>query len=631
MPVSRKNTLSLRIAVGAALLAIFVAVVFVSLIGATTEARRADRAARSGSDLISSTSGARFEVVTTRPSNRAAVRQAAGAAVSAAGVADDSELGTQAGNQIRRSVTAYLADPRRNRDGLIRSLNSVISRQQDDSARRSGDLSDALTRSLILGVIGLVGSVLSVILFGVDMVRSVTLPIRRVAAAARRLGSGDLSTRLPETGVADLKELASSLNNMAVSLEATRKTLDMQHAQLASSREEADRANLAKSEFLSRMSHELRTPLNAILGFAQLLELDDLDARQRDNVAHIVSGGKHLLDLINEVLEISRIEAGTMSPAIEPVHAAAIVNDAIELVGPLATQRGITLRTDTRTQRGVWVAADHQRLKQVLLNLLANAVKYNREGGSVTVRIKQLGERVRILVTDTGLGIPQDQLPRLFTPFERLGAEASGVEGTGLGLVLALRLTEAMDGSLGVESQPWIGSTFHVELPLAEAPEQTEPEPAPRRLTVIEHGASERRGAHRVLYIEDDAANTRLMTQLFADEPRLELMTTMHGRLGIELARQHRPDLILLDIHLPDVDGDEILKRLRSDELTRAIPVIAVSADATEDQRKRMIALGAARYLTKPLSLSVVLSAIWEVLDTNANVRHLRPAEVRSA
>jgi CheY-like chemotaxis protein/anti-sigma regulatory factor (Ser/Thr protein kinase) len=363
------------------------------------------------------------------------------------------------------------------------------------------------------------------------------------------------------------------------------------------------------------MSHELRTPLNAILGFAQLLELDDLDSRQRDNVAHIVSGGRHLLDLINEVLEISRIETGSMSPVIEPVHVASLVQEAMDLVGPLAAQRRIVLGASIGQQSHLWVAADHQRVKQILLNLLANAVKYNRDGGSVTVRVKALDGRARIEVTDTGQGIPQDQLPKLFIPFERLGAESTGVEGTGLGLVLALRLAEAMGGTLGVESQPWIGSTFHIELPLAEAPVPSAPELLPSRLsteTPVREASGEKR---RVLYIEDDAANAHLMAQLFAEEPRLELMTTMYGKLGLELARQHLPDLILLDAHLPDLNGDQVLKRLRADAVTRSIPVIAVSADATSEQRARMIAIGATRYLTKPLTLNVVLTAIWEVLD----------------
>jgi CheY-like chemotaxis protein len=214
----------------------------------------------------------------------------------------------------------------------------------------------------------------------------------------------------------------------------------------------------------------------------------------------------------------------------------------------------------------------------------------------------------------------------LFIPFERLGAEATGVEGTGLGLVLALRLAEAMDGTLGVESQPWIGSTFHIELPLAAAPEAREPELLPSRLAGASpaSNASET-GTHRVLYIEDDTANAHLMAQLFAEEPRLELLTTMYGKLGLELARQHLPELILLDAHLPDLAGDEVLKRLRADEATRAIPVIAVSADATEEQRARMTALGAARYLTKPLTLNVVLTAVWDVLDAAEREREEAP------
>ncbi|HEX4735895.1 MAG TPA: ATP-binding protein [Thermoleophilaceae bacterium] len=453
------------------------------------------------------------------------------------------------------------------------------------------------------------------VLLGLFILLWITRPVGRLGAAAQRLGEGDFSTRVRETGAGGLKELARSLNAMAASLEASGKSLDKKRRELALARAETERANMAKNEFLSRMSHELRTPLNAILGFAQLLELDELDSRQRDNVAHIVSGGRHLLDLINEVLEISRIETGSMSHVIEPVNAAGIVQEAIDLVGPLAAQRGIGLASKVDQHSGLWIAADHQRLKQILLNLLANAVKYNREGGSVTVSLKQAGPRARIEVTDTGLGIPQDQLPRLFVPFERLGAEATSVEGTGLGLALALRLAEAMGGTLGVQSQPWIGSTFHVDLPLAEPPAAGSPQLLPSRLASAGPAPAPTGAKRRVLYIEDDAANAHLMTQLFNEEPRLELMTTMYGKLGLELARQHVPDLVLLDAHLPDLEGTEVLKRLRSDELTRHIPVIAVSADATGEQRARMLAVGAADYLTKPITLNVVLSAIWDVLE----------------
>jgi signal transduction histidine kinase/CheY-like chemotaxis protein len=473
--------------------------------------------------------------------------------------------------------------------------------------------------AILIGTIGFCAALGAIVLASLDLVRQVTRPIRDVALGAKRLGAGDFSARVPEGGVADVSELATALNSMASSLAGARSELERQQSEVASFRREAASANQAKTEFLSRMSHELRTPLNAILGFAQLLELDDLDARQRDNVAHIVSGGRHLLDLINEVLEISRIEAGSLSPAIEPVNAAAIVREALELVTPLAAQREISVNASLGAHEDMWIAADQQRLKQVLLNLMANAVKYNRDGGSVTVELRRVGNRARILVVDTGLGIPQDQLPKLFMPFERLGAESSGVEGTGLGLVLALRLMQAMEGTLGVESQPWIGSTFHVELPLAEAPAPVAPTVAPTQRAVSGVRSAPAEGRQwRILYIEDDSANVRLMSELLAEEPRLELMTTMQGSLGIELARRHQPDLILLDLHLPDINGFEVIRRLRADELSREIPVIAVSADATDETRARMTALGAERYLTKPLGLNNVMTAIWDVLEAPA-------------
>jgi len=469
-------------------------------------------------------------------------------------------------------------------------------------------------------VAGLLGSIATIAALGADLVYSVTRPVARIGAAVARFASGDFSKRIPEKGAADVQRLAATLNSMARSLEGSQKALEQQRTELASLRVEATSASQAKTEFLSRMSHELRTPLNAILGFAQLLELDELDARQRDNVAHIVTGGKHLLDLINEVLEISRIETGSITPVIEPVRATDAVQEVLELVAPLAAQRQIELKSELRSYENVWISADRQHLKQVLLNLVANGVKYNRDGGSVTVDVAQGNGQVRIRVVDTGMGIPQDQLPKLFMPFERLGAESTGVEGTGLGLVLCLRLTDAMHGHLGVESQPWIGSTFWIDLPAADAVEEVaQPSYAPR----LSHGngvARPHAETHAVLYIEDDPANTKLMSELFTEEPRLELMTTMQGTLGLELARRHVPHLILLDLQLPDIQGSEILRRLRADPLTRGIPVIAVSADASEEARGRMIALGAARFLTKPFKLDVALATIWDVLDEAAAV-----------
>jgi signal transduction histidine kinase/CheY-like chemotaxis protein len=615
MLTSKKNTLALQLGVAATLLAVFVALMFFSLLAAAGNASRGSKESTGSRALIVRLANVRARVGIANAAKPAAIHQVARAAAEAANAVDNQPtLGPVTSNPIRVAAIAFETNPGTGRTGLFQALNSAIGDVDTEAAARSDESSTRVSRAVLFGLVGLAGVVITMLVFGRTLLGSVSVPIRNLAASARRLGRGDLSTRVPEDGVDDLKDLSRSLNSMAVSLQATRKTLDAQHAQIASSRAETQRANMAKNEFLSRMSHELRTPLNAILGFAQLLELDDLDPRQRDNVAHIVSGGRHLLDLINEVLEITRIEAGSMSPLIEPVDAGDLICEAIELVSPLAAQREIELSDAHDDSAHLWVAADTQRLRQVLLNLLANAVKYNREGGSVTVRMKENDGRARIEVTDTGQGIPQDQLPKLFIPFERLGAESTGVEGTGLGLVLAQRLMEAMGGTLGVESQPWIGSTFHIELPLAEAPAQQVSEPLPSRLTAVGPQSSSD-ATRRVLYIEDDPANAHLMSQLFAEEPRLELMTTMYGKLGIELARQHHPDLILLDAHLPDLGGDEVIKRLRGDSATRDIPVIAVSADATGESRARMTALGAANYLTKPITLNIVLTAVWNVLD----------------
>jgi signal transduction histidine kinase/ActR/RegA family two-component response regulator len=612
IPDLRDNTLPVQFAASAALLAISVGLIFFSLLSVANDARKSDKQADQTRALIMNATDARLQALNADPGDANAVRKVSRLALTAATLADNSSaLGAGTAATIRSNVTSYITDPEESRDGLVQALTIAVNHENASASDDAGNI----TRAIALGAIGVVGVIITVLLFGRGMLRSILRPIREVAKRARRLGAGDLNTRVPEIGVADVKELAHSVNSVAIALEAKRKTLEQQHQQISWARAETNRANLAKNEFLSRMSHELRTPLNAILGFAQLLELDDLDPRQRDNVAHIVSGGRHLLDLINEVLEITRIEAGSMSPVIEPVRATDVITSAIELVSPLAAQRGIELAGPAEGQADLWVEADEQRLKQVLLNLLANAVKYNRDGGSVTVSLKQLEGRARIEVTDTGQGIPQDQLPKLFIPFERLGAESTGVEGTGLGLVLALRLMEAMNGTLGVESQPWIGSTFHVELPLGEAPADAPAEPLPPRLVAARPEIAAEGACRRVLYIEDDPANAHLMAQLFAEEPRLELMTTMYGKLGIELARQHHPDLVLLDVNLPDLGGDDVIKRLRSDEMTRDIPVIAVSADATSESRARLTALGAARYLTKPITLNVVMTAVWEVLD----------------
>jgi signal transduction histidine kinase/CheY-like chemotaxis protein len=372
-------------------------------------------------------------------------------------------------------------------------------------------------------------------------------------------------------------------------------------------RAEAERANRAKSEFLSRMSHELRTPLNAVIGFGQLLELDDMDPRQCEAVQQILKAGRHLLELINEVLDISRIESGTMSMSLEPVHLGSVLADALSLIRPLADEAKVRLTAVPPGHADLHVLADQQRLKQVLINLLSNAVKYNRSGGQVSVHCTALAERrIEVAVADTGRGMSAEQLKRLFEPFDRLGAEGTDIEGTGLGLSLSNGLMQAMGGAIKAESQPGTGSTIRIQLDGATEPreETTAPNDAP----VATHGP--RREARTIVYIEDNLSNLKLVERLLAHLPTVRLMPAMQGKLGIDLARQHQPDLILLDLHLPDQHGREVLDQLKRDPATAAIPVVILSADATPTQLERLLLAGAAGYLTKPIDARSLLDTI---------------------
>ncbi|MGC2856383.1 PAS domain S-box protein [Novispirillum sp. DQ9] len=388
-------------------------------------------------------------------------------------------------------------------------------------------------------------------------------------------------------------------------------------------RQDADAANSAKSEFLSSMSHELRTPLNAILGFAQLLEGDTkpaLSERQLDHVRHIRKGGTHLLNLINEVLDLARIEAGKMTLSLESFVPDGVLDECLSIAATLAEGRRLRV-IDGRSGDLPAVTADYTRLKQVLLNLLSNAVKYNREGGMVTVSAMPVDSVLRIAVSDTGYGIPGDRLGEIFEPFNRLGAEATEVEGTGIGLTLTRTLIEGMGGAIGVTSTPAIGSTFWVDIPMsAEQPPPTpaplaEVRPAESRLVEPQRLAPGDGRTHLVLYVEDNPANLRLMEEICADLTDIALISAHNAELGLDLAREQQPALILMDINLPGMDGLQAMARLRADPRTQHIPVIALSANAMQAAVRRAREAGFAAYLTKPVVIEDLRAAIWKVLE----------------
>jgi CheY-like chemotaxis protein/nitrogen-specific signal transduction histidine kinase len=387
-------------------------------------------------------------------------------------------------------------------------------------------------------------------------------------------------------------------------------TLQVTNSELEKAKAVAEKASLAKSDFLSSMSHELRSPLNAILGFAQLMQSESPrpTATQKDSIDQILQAGWYLLELINEILDLAAIEAGKLSLSLEPVSLGEVVRECQTMIEPLAQKGGISL-VFPRFDRVCFVNADRTRVKQVLLNLLSNAIKYNRGQGTVEVKLSEgdAAGRVRITVRDTGAGLPPEKLAQLFQSFNRLGRESSAEEGTGIGLVVTKRLVQLMGGEIGVASTVGVGTEFWVELITHAAPRLADasdfalvPEPQ------VAGGARLR----TLLYVEDNAANLKLVEQLVARRPEMRLLSAQDATLGIALAHTCQPDVILMDINLPGISGLEALEILRKDPLTAHIPVVALTANAVPRDIAKGLAAGFYRYLTKPLKVTEFMETL---------------------
>jgi PAS domain S-box-containing protein len=379
----------------------------------------------------------------------------------------------------------------------------------------------------------------------------------------------------------------------------------------------AEAADRAKSEFLSRMSHELRTPMNSVLGFAQLLQIDDLSSGQQEAVDQILRAGRHLLGLLDEVLDLERMQSGRLDVRLASVAAIPVLQSAVELVQPLAVASGIAIDLRVGREGPTRVLADEQRLRQVMLNLLTNGVKFNRPHGRVTVSCHVVYDTMVIRVRDTGYGIAPSDIAQIFMPFERLDADRRGIEGAGVGLALAKQLTEAMGGAIGVESEPGHSSTFFLVLrttgpdaELVDPPLPVDPEMLTELLRSTEPGR------RSVLYIEDNPDSRTLMQRIAEMHGGIDLSTASTARDGLAQARAGTHDAILLDLNLPDGSGDEVLAALKADPPTQAVPVIILTADATPKRRVQLTDLGAAGYLTKPVDLSELFAALEAVWPT---------------
>ena len=498
-------------------------------------------------------------------------------------------LATRSPAEVRESISTGAGQARIDRTrSVLEEAEEFFRLESVDAEERADTASDRLR---IAQLVAIIASLIVIAVSAYYLSRAVRRPIVKLEGAADEIGAGNDSARVNPTGAAEIESLGQSFNDMA-------ERLEKQRLELMS-------ASQAKSDFLARMSHELRTPLNAILGFGQLLEMDDLKESEATSVDQIMRAGRHLLSLIDEVLDISRIESGSLRISMEPVSLETVFGDVHSMVAPLADERNVTIDVEDLGQ-DIFVKADQQRLKQVLLNLLTNGIKYNQLGGTVAVRCSLNEEQVQILVSDSGRGIPEEHREQLFVPFERLGADRNTtIEGTGLGLALSKRLAELMGGNLELVDSGEQGSTLAVTLTrtVKNGGNGNGRTPSGERKPIDSAEMT-------VVCIEDNASNYELVESILSQHHKVKVYPAIQGSIGLDLVRKHHPDVILLDLHLPDINGDQVLNQLKADPQVADIPVLILSADATTGHQRRLIAAGAQCYLTKPLDINEFLEQV---------------------
>ncbi|SER14715.1 Signal transduction histidine kinase [Solimonas aquatica] len=502
------------------------------------------------------------------------------------------ELRLQGRQLAPAELQAHLIRSKQVLDALRGEVRAMQSRETDLVAEYSDKARRALHRNFWMDIVSSILVLASGVGAFLLLYSGVVRRVQRLALNAERLAQGAPLAALP-AGRDELGQLADRLHNASLLL--------------AKRAAEAQSANQAKTQFLSRISHELRTPLNAILGFAQLLESDLQGSAQAPQVEQILLAGRHLLALIDEVLDIARIESGSLKLKLEAQPLQPLIQEACDLVAPLATRHRIRLQ-HSGEHENLAALADRQRLLQVLINLLSNAIKYNRPQGEVRISLQESEGKVRIAVQDSGVGIPAAQIPRLFTPFDRLGAESGTVEGTGLGLAVSRQLMLHMGGDIEVSSKPGQGSVFVLRLDMAQA--QVNETAAPALAPAAGLTLSQPRAMQYVLVIEDNASNLALLQAVIARRAGWHLVAARDGAEGLRQARALRPALILLDLHLPLMSGEAVLAELRGDPSFAQTPIVIISADALPATIERLRAAGASDYLTKPLAVSRVLTLL---------------------